>query len=157
MRAFPVVIFSCLAFIAVSCKPSSLTERTPDEKQVEDVAPVMIRDAVWDESKNEITLALTEQEAYDASLVVIMIKLFNLIDGDFVPVEEQATTRWLTVAKGNMATPSSQLVISDLKTFDRLIVDLTYDSEQIESRTFDFSKKKKENKSEMATPRKSSD
>jgi hypothetical protein len=156
MRVSQIVILLCLAFVAGSCKPSTTNERTPDEKQVEDITPVIVRDAVFDETKNEITLTLTEQEAYDASLLEITINLFNLIDGDFVPVEDMASSNWLTVAKGNMAAPSPQLVISDLKTFDRLIVDITYDSEQIGSRTFDFNKKK-ENKPAHPTAGKHSD
>ncbi|QTN32529.1 hypothetical protein HZ994_09370 [Akkermansiaceae bacterium] len=140
MRVSPIIFVPCLSLIVASCKPSSAIERTPDEEQVEDTAPVIIQEAVWDEPKNEITLTLTEQEAYDASLLEIIIVLFKSSDGDFVQVEEQASSRWLTVAKGDMASPAPQLVIYDMKSFDRLVVDLAYDSEQIGSRTFDFKK-----------------
>jgi hypothetical protein len=104
------------------------------------MAPIVIRDAVRNQNHNEVTLTFTDQLKYDPNLLAIEASFFKTTPEGLMPIEEQdrPSTKWLTLDMGRNGSGTPQLIFSDLKDITRLTAKVIYDSEELESKTFDF-------------------
>lgn len=104
------------------------------------MSPIVIKDAVRNQNHNEVTLTFTDQLKYDPNLLQITASFFKSTPEGLVPIDGQdkPSSKWLTTEMGRNGSGTQQLIFSDLKDFTRLTVNVIYDSEELESKTFDF-------------------
>ena len=140
MKSCSTICISLLIAFATSCKSTKSASQIAKEAPQLSVAPIVIRDAVRNQNHNEVTLTFTDQLKYDPNLLVIEASFYKTTPEGLVPIEEKArpSTKWLTMEMGRSGSGTPQLVFSDLKDTARMTVKVIYDSEELESKTFDF-------------------
>lgn len=136
MKTCSTICICLLIAFAISCKPPEASQQIPKEESMLSVAPIVIKDAVRSQNHKMVTLTFTEQMKYEPRKLEVSTTFFKTTPEGICPVEGQdkISYKWLTTENNG----SQQLIVSDLKDFTRLTVDVIYKSEKIETRTFDF-------------------
>ncbi len=138
MRSTLLIATSLFIVCGISCKPPNRITQTQEEQPQEILKPIKVVDALLNKSTNEITLTFTEQTKYDPQLLSIMLNFFKDGPGGLEQIEEPPNTTWIKVAKGNMDKDSPKMLIAGHDNYRRLIVAMEYDSELVDTKTFDF-------------------
>lgn len=137
MKIISIISVSLLMVFAASCKSSKPANQAPKKVST---APIVVLDAVQNQEGDQVTLTLKEQKEYDPNLLEITASFYRESNGGFSLIDDRPSSKWITKEMGRMNAGNPQLIFSDLKEVARMSVVLTYDSVEIESKTFDFGK-----------------
>lgn len=136
MKTISIINISLLIVFAASCKSPKSEDQAPKAS----TAPIVVLDAVWNQDQTEVTLTFKEEKEYDPDLLEITASFYRKSNNSFSLIDEKPSYKWIAKEMGSMGSEPPQLICSDLKDVARVTVNVVYDSEQLESKTFDFGK-----------------